>query len=144
MGFNIGTRIVDEFFAKSPPNRALCRNFRETVEVIARDGFKMFLGIQGEVSAVPNPQSQQVGQEQTTFSIILRENPLSDFVILPPQYHKQLWYSNLLCGIIRGALEMINIRVTCSFVKDTLSGDQYNEIKVDLKEIIKEKYEDDD
>ena len=55
MGYNIGSRIVDEFFAKSPPNRAICRNFRETVEVIARDGFKMFLGIQGEVSAVPNP-----------------------------------------------------------------------------------------
>ena len=50
----------------------------------------------------------------------------------------------MLCGIIRGALEMINIRVTCTFVKDTLSGDQFNEIKVDLKEIIKEKYEDDD
>ena len=45
MGYNIGSRIVDEFFAKSPPNRAICRNFRETVEVIARDGFKMFLGI---------------------------------------------------------------------------------------------------
>ena len=58
MGFNIGTRIVDEFFAKSPPSRPLCRNFRDTVEVIARDGFKMFLGIQGEVNAVPNSVTQ--------------------------------------------------------------------------------------
>ena len=58
MGFNIGTRIVDEFFAKSPPSIPLCRNFRDTVEVIARDGFKMFLGIQGEVNAVPNSVTQ--------------------------------------------------------------------------------------
>ena len=58
MGFNIGTRIVDEFFAKSPPSRPLCRNFRDTVEVIARDGFKMFLGIQVEVNAVPNSVTQ--------------------------------------------------------------------------------------
>ena len=45
MGYNIGTRIVDEFFAKSPPGRGICQNFRETVEVIAKEGFKMFLGV---------------------------------------------------------------------------------------------------
>ena len=52
MGYNIGTRIIDEFFAKSPPNRQLCRTFKETVEVVAREGFKIFLGIQGEVNAI--------------------------------------------------------------------------------------------
>ena len=34
------------------------------------------------------------------------ENPLAEFVELPPQY-QGLNYSNLLCGVIRGALEMV-------------------------------------
>lgn len=73
----------------------------------------------------------------------MRENPLAEFVILPPQYQKQLWYSNLLCGVIRGALEMVNIRVQCSFIRDMLCGDPTTDIRVELKEIIKERYDDD-
>lgn len=45
MGYNIGTRIVDEFFAKSQPNRALCKTFKDTVETVAKEGLKMFLGV---------------------------------------------------------------------------------------------------
>mmetsp|Transcript_15971 Transcript_15971/g.24763 ORF Transcript_15971/g.24763 Transcript_15971/m.24763 type:complete len:126 (+) Transcript_15971:170-547(+) len=125
MGYNIGTRIVDEFFAKSQ-GRGLCRTFRETVEVIAKEGFKMFLGITCDVSAVPHNQHQlpsdansEVGQRE--FVLVLKENPLADFVVLPPQYQGQgdvLWYSNLLCGVIRGSLDMVNMKVNCYFVKD--------------------------
>ena len=53
MGFNIGTRIVDEFYAKSPAGRTVCKSFRETVEVIAKEAFKMFLGTTCDVTAVP-------------------------------------------------------------------------------------------
>ena len=89
MGYNIGIRIIDEFFAKSPPNRALCRSFKETLDVIAREGFKMFLGVQGEVTSIPQMSSGGASQmgpngEHTSFSIVLRDNPLADFVILPP------------------------------------------------------------
>ena len=89
MGYNIGTRIIDEFFAKSPPGRGLCRTFRETVEVIAKEAFKMFLGVTCDVQTVtqtnPSHDHQGVGGDtQAAFSIILRENPLSDFVVLPP------------------------------------------------------------
>ena len=149
MGYSIGIRIIDEFFAKSPPNRALCRSFRETLEVIAREGFKMFLGVQGEVTSIPQMNAGAAHQqmnptgEHTSFSIVLRDNPLADFVILPPQYQKSLWYSNILCGVIRGALEMVNIRVTSYFLRDTLCGDPVTEIKVELKEIVKERYDDD-
>ena len=89
MGFNIGTRIVDEFFAKSPAGRGLCKNFRETVDVIAKEGFKMFLGIQCDVVVIPQTQgplsdSNPDGAQQREYSLVLRENPLSDFVVLPP------------------------------------------------------------
>ena len=65
-------------------------------------------------------------------------------MVLPPQYQNTLWYSNLLCGVIRGALDMINMKVNCYFDKDTLKGDQTNEIILELKEIVKDKYEEDD
>ena len=43
------------------------------------------------------------------FSLIFEENPLADFVELPNDGRAQdeLWYSNVLCGILRGALEMV-------------------------------------
>ena len=37
---------------------------------------------------------------------ILEDNPLTDFVELPEQL-QGLRYSNVLCGVIRGALEMV-------------------------------------
>ena len=40
---------------------------------------------------------------------ILEDNPLTDFVELPEQLGA-LKYSNLLCGVIRGALEMVGRR----------------------------------
>lgn len=38
---------------------------------------------------------------------ILEDNPLTDFVELPDAYNG-LIYCNVLCGIIRGALEMVS------------------------------------
>lgn len=47
------------------------------------------------------------------FSLILDENPLADFVELPDDGKAQdeLWFSNVLCGILRGALEMVRLPV---------------------------------
>jgi hypothetical protein len=44
---------------------------------------------------------------------VLDDNPMVDFVELPEQY-QQLSYSNLLCGVIRGALEMVRCRLGAS------------------------------
>ena len=43
------------------------------------------------------------------FSLVLEENPLADFVELPDDGRAQdeLWFSNILCGVLRGALEMV-------------------------------------
>lgn len=38
---------------------------------------------------------------------ILEDNPLTDFVELPEQL-SNLKYCNLLCGVVRGALEMVS------------------------------------
>ena len=44
------------------------------------------------------------------FSLILDENPLAEFVELGPA-QEGLYYSNILCGVIRGALEMVLMQV---------------------------------
>ena len=60
----------------------------------------MFLGITPVVS-----NRSPAGDE---FSLLIENNPLIDFVELPEE-HRQLSYSNMLCGAIRGALEMVNL-----------------------------------
>lgn len=97
MGYNIGIRLIDEFLAKA--GIGSCSSFTETAEVIAKVGFKMFLGVTAEV----------VGATTSEFSLQFAENPLADFVELPEQY-SSLAYSNMLCGVLRGALEMVQVR----------------------------------
>jgi hypothetical protein len=125
IGYSIGIRSVDEFLAKS--NSPYCRTLAETAEVLAKTAFKMFLGISADV--------QQ--HTATTFSIIFQENPLTMFVELPEEY-KELEYSILYCGAIRGSMEMLNYKVECSFVKSPLRGDDTHEIKVDLKQVLQD------
>jgi len=140
IGHSIGVRCVDEFLAKADAQLSLspsCQTLRETAEVIAKIGFKMFLGITADVV--------NVSTDGKAFSLYLYENPLTTFVELPTSDEceavnscdlSQVQYSNVYCGIIRGALEQINMRVECKFVKDTLQGDEVNEIRVELKEIL--------
>jgi len=81
-------------------------------------------------------------EKENCFSIIMQDNPLADYVELP-KHLTGLYYSNIICGVIRGALESIQFRVKCYFVKDVLLGDDVTEIKVELKEIISVKNDDD-
>ena len=64
--------------------------------------FKMYLGIQPTVTNwSPN------GDE---FSLVFENNPLIEFVELPDS-HSKLNYSNVICGVIRGALEMVGCMI---------------------------------
>ena len=124
-------RLIDEFLAKAQVPQ--CGNFGETADVIAKVGFKMFLGVVAEVVIVSSSE----------FCLQLAENPLAEFVELPEQY-SSLAYSNLLCGVLRGALEMVRMRVECTLARDALWGDEVTEIRVVLKEMIEEEYIDED
>eukprot|EP00735_Rhodelphis_limneticus_P014702 TRINITY_DN8777_c0_g1::TRINITY_DN8777_c0_g1_i1::g.23870::m.23870 TRINITY_DN8777_c0_g1::TRINITY_DN8777_c0_g1_i1::g.23870 ORF type:complete len:202 (+),score=46.75,sp/Q86K94/TPPC3_DICDI/57.14/6e-72,TRAPP/PF04051.11/3.8e-39,AAA_32/PF13654.1/0.088 TRINITY_DN8777_c0_g1_i1:38-607(+) len=128
MGYNIGLRLIDEFLAKSNLG-GKCKTFKETADVIAKVGFKMFLGITAQVT--------NWNSEQSEFSLILEENPLADFVELPEKFSK-LWFSNIYSGVIRGALEMVQMSVECKFVRDTVRGDDATELRVIFKEYLEE------
>ncbi|DBA00078.1 TPA: hypothetical protein N0F65_000369 [Lagenidium giganteum] len=128
MGYNIGIRLIDEFLAKSGVTN--CQDFKETAEVIAKVAFKMFLGINAEVS--------HWNADNTACSLLIYDNPLIEFVELPPSAYGVLWYSNVFCGVLRGALEMVQMRVDARFVKDVLQGDEVTEIRLEFKGMIEE------
>lgn len=56
----------------------------------------------------PNSTQQQGAVAGSSFVLTLEENPLAEFVELPEEVLEGgLWFSNVLCGVIRGALEMV-------------------------------------
>jgi trafficking protein particle complex subunit 3 len=63
--------------------------------------FKIYLNI--------TPTVTSWTADDKSFSLIFDENPLADFVELPEDGpYEKIWYSNVLCGVIRGALEMVS------------------------------------
>ncbi|KAL0406900.1 UNVERIFIED_CONTAM: Trafficking protein particle complex subunit [Sesamum latifolium] len=103
----------------------------ETAEVIAKVGFKMFLGVTASVT--------NWDTEGTTCSLILEDNPLVDFVELPDTC-QGLYYCNILSGVVRGALEMVSMKTEVTWLRDMLKGDDVFELQVKLLKQIPEEY----
>lgn len=75
----------------------------------------MFLGVKGEIV---NFQSEK--DKGCTFSLIIPDNPLNDFVELP-EHLSSLHYSNIICGAIRGSLSTVSYILKNLPIKDFIS-----------------------
>lgn len=95
MGYNIGVRVIEDFLART--NTPRCNDMRDTAEKI-QSGFKMYLGV--------NPTIATWSAASDEFSLLFDQNPLTEFVELPESC-LSLKYCNVLCGVIRGACEMV-------------------------------------
>ncbi|CAH2252102.1 trafficking particle complex subunit 3 isoform X1 [Pelobates cultripes] len=120
MGYNIGIRLVEDFLANSGIKK--CRSYSETVDIIAKVAFKMYLGI--------TPTTIGANDGGNGFSLVLDKNPLVDFVEELPAGRPSLSYCNLLSGVIRGALEMVHLPADVTFIQDILKGDDVTEIGI--------------
>ena len=141
MGYNIGIRLIDDFLAKScidPP-----KTFEEAISIITNNALKFYLNVGAKYELVKTDSNMIDTNQQYEYRIYFSENPLNDYVELPDKF-KGLWYSNMIWGVIRGALEAINIKVECKYNKDTLKGNDLNEIRVKLIEIIEEKLQEEE
>ena len=133
----------------------------DTDNELLQVGFKIFLNVTPSVTNWTSDSKQ--------FSLVFEENPLADFVELPDDGRAQdeLWYSNILCGVLRGALEMVrpfsymvrllydlladmtavvqvHMQVEAHFVSDILRGNDTTEMRVSLLRYIDDEMPPDD
>lgn len=124
MGHSMGIRCIEEFLAKS--DQVKCQTFVESADLM-KMALKMFLGVTAET----------VERSDSAYNITLPENPLAIFVELPED-RVDLEYSQLLCGLVRGMLEMLQFDVECRLVQSQLKGDDVNEMSVMLNQVLQD------
>ena len=115
--------------------------------------FKAFLNITPGLSF---PPLQQNSTQQSEFILSFDENPLSEFAELPRDAKEGgLWFSNVLCGVLRGALEMVSkslrsrllqvqMQVEARFLSDDMRGDEATEMHVRLIRMLEEEQPEND
>lgn len=120
----MGSRLADEFFAKS--NLSRCKDFRECADVLAKVAFKMFLNITPTVTDI-SPDSKE-------FSLVFEEDPLVENVVLPEYLVRTgnifSYSGGFYTGCILGAFETIGINLTIKVIKDKLLGDDHTVLKI--------------
>ncbi|VDN22770.1 unnamed protein product [Gongylonema pulchrum] len=126
MGYNIGLRLADDLLAKNAQVQR-CTDMHQVADVLAKTAFRSYLGVTAQVS------NWSAGGDE--FSLILESNPLTEFVEIPAELAQDLRYSQILCGAIRGALEMMHMEVQTFIVQE---HNQSTEIRVKFIRILQE------
>ena len=131
IGYDIGKRLVDDLIDDF--QRVDQSDQNKLMEKLICQLAQHYLGIIGNYN--------QVGENE--FHLKFNQNPISLYVELPESL-EGLCYSNIICGIMRGMLEITGFEVKCEFIKDKMKGDDINDIKITLVKYIEERFIDDE
>ena len=131
IGYDIGKRLVDDLIDDF--QRVDQSDQNKLMEKLICQLAQHYLGIIGNYN--------QVGENE--FHLKFNQNPISLYVELPESL-EGLCYSNIICGIMRGMLEITGFEVKCELIKDKMKGDDINDIKISLVKYIEERFIDDE
>ena len=132
IGYEMGKRLVDDLIDDF--QRGLdVSDLNKLMEKLIIQLAQYYLGILGSFN--------QVSEKE--YHLIFPENPISFYVELPESLDG-LCYSNIICGILRGMLEISGFEIQCEFVKDKMKGDEVNDLKITLVKYIEERFVDDE
>lgn len=155
MGHSMGIRCIEEFLAKSEATK--CASFAQTADLL-KTALRMFLGIvvdtrmttdkpTATTASSSSPAENKNNPDATTstnnnnnkpfYSIVFQDNPLTIFVELP-ETMADLPYNQLLAGMCRGMLELLQYDCQCHIAKSMVNGDDTNEIVVTLQQVLQE------
>ncbi len=132
IGYDIGKRLVDDLIDDFQRNLDMSDQ-NKLMEKLICQLTQYYLGIIGKYN--------QTSEKE--FHLVFPENPISSYVELPESL-EGLCYSNVICGIMRGMLEICGYEVKCEFVKDKIKGDDNNDMKITLVKYIEERFIDDE
>jgi trafficking protein particle complex subunit 3 len=127
MGVSMGLRAMEEFLAKSS-QASMPRVFGEGAAEALVVALKMFLGMSCEAKWKEQGQS---------FVIHFVENPFTIFVE-PPEEYLDLEYNQLIAGMCRGMLEVLQLDCNASVSKSMLKGDELYELTIELNQVLQE------
>lgn len=150
-GHRIGSRLVDDFCSKNP--KIKCRSFKDSMDAVATVSVeRQASAFRAAARELPGPAPPQIAlpaylglkgchlekwnSEGTNVCVVMPGNPLEKWVELPAEL-VELQYCNIIAGAIRGALEMVNLRVTVEVESDALKGDAETSLRITLAEVIK-------
>lgn len=151
MGYGIGCRLIDDFVSKLPSGTPLpraCTDLRPAAEILAKAAFRVYLNIVQPLTvsdwsedftsfSLTFPQLNNRGDSQSNSASsgsVFFDGLGSEWVQLPEAAIKgQLSYYQMLCGIIRGALEMLQMQTLVSVVADPLLDRSVDSLVLSVK-----------
>lgn len=173
MGYNIGVRLIDEFLSKSNIERCSGFKetsemiskvgFKMFLNIVPNITYWSADGRTFQLTFSENPLSdfvelpdelddendydedvEGIVEDEDAIGTGMRDLTLGGRSTRRGNARKELWYSNILCGVLKGALEMVQLDCQVWFMSDVLRGDATTDIRVKLVQVLKDEIPDGD
>lgn len=163
IGTSIGKRLIDDFLAKTQPTLNYnCNTFYDTMIIMTKIAFKYYLGINAGLikyneinnniinnnNSVDNTNDNN-NTTQPLATCIMQFNQCPLYTFITNDYannsNTQLQIGNILCGIICGSLQQLNLNTKAIQIQSQYTNEQHiNQIEVQLINIIQQQLDNDE